>query len=448
MILDDIIAAVATARGVAGVAIVRLSGPGSFALARKFFKAHAGGEITPRQMTFGAFVNANGDPVDEGYFVHLPAPKTFTGQEIVELHTHGGLAAPAAVLSLLADAGARMAEPGEFTRRALASGRIDLAQAESLLDVVHARSEAALRAAHARLSGALSGRLRTLRDRLIDAKALIEAQIDFEDAETGDIDPKEISALLRSAGDDLAALVGTYRKGRIYRDGALAVITGRPNVGKSSLCNALVGRRRSIVSETPGTTRDAVEVDAVLDGAPFRLVDTAGLRETAGDIEREGMLIAHEHMAQADMIVFLIDARQGWTNEDRALRAQLPDVPIIITANKSDLLKDGEKAVETPISALTGRGLSDLTQKMVGAALGVQAGSVEEGLLANERHHQEARAARDRVAAALIAFEQNESPAIVALEVHDALRALSEILGDTTPDDVLGRIFSRFCVGK
>ncbi len=448
MILDDIIAAIATAKGLSGVAVIRLSGPGSFKLARKFFKAAGPGEIKPRQMTFGTFVDAAGDPVDEGYFIHLPAPRTFTGQEIVELHTHGGLAAPAALLSVLADAGARMAEPGEFTRRALASGRIDLAQAESILDVVHARSEAALRAAHARLSGALSGRIATLRDRLIEAKALIEAQIDFEDAEIGDIDPKEIAGLLRMAADDLAALAATYRKGRIYRDGATAVIAGRPNVGKSSLCNALVGRRRSIVSDTPGTTRDAVEVEAVLDGAPFTLVDTAGLRDSAGDIEREGQQIAREQMAQADLIVFLIDARTGWTDEDKALRDELPDAPVVAAANKSDLLEKSAAPDEMPISALTGQGLDELTRKMVETALGAQSGSALEGLLASERQHQGVSTAQARIAAAYDAFEKDASPAVVALEVNDALRALSEILGDTTPDDVLGRIFSRFCVGK
>ena len=446
---EDVIAAIATAHGVAGMAVVRVSGPGAMEMVRPIFRPKGDAGFEPAKMAYGSFVDAEGSPVDDGYLVFLPAPKTYTGEDVVELHTHGGLAAPAVVLSLVADRGARMAEPGEFTRRALASGRIDLAQAEAVLDVVYARSEAALRAGRARLSGALSGRVDTIRERLVEAKALVEATIDFEDEDVGDIDPEKIRRILASVKEDLGRLAGTYRRGRIFREGALAVIAGRPNVGKSSLLNTFLGRRRAIVAESPGTTRDAVEDEAVLSGVPFRLVDTAGLRKNAGEIESAGIEIARERMDEADLIVFLIDASSGWTNEDQALREKLPAVPVIEVANKKDLLEKGKTVKAAFLTcALTGEGLEELSEEMARVVAGPGAGGAESVLLASERHHRQVLKARSHVAAADEAIRAGASPAVTALEIRDAQNALGEILGKTTPDDVLDHIFSRFCVGK
>lgn len=439
------IAAIASASGVAGVAIVRLSGPGCLDLAMGAFRPARPGPIEPRAMTYGRFVDAQGRAFDDGYLVHFPAPASFTGEDVVELHTHGGRAAPATALARLRELGARMAEPGEFTRRALESGRIDLAQAEAILDVVHARSEASLRAASARLAGALSGRLRDLRERLIAAKALVEARIDFEDADVGDIDTSAIAGPIESARRDLAALAEGYARSRIYRDGALAVIAGRPNVGKSSLLNALVGRRRALVSEEPGTTRDAIEDDAVLADVPFRLVDTAGLRREAERLEAQGIEITRERIAEADLVVFVIDASAGETDEDRALRATLPPVPVVAVANKCDL---AAWPGLPNVSAVTGAGLDTLAAEMARVAMGDAASGRDEAMLAGERHQQRTLAAIAHLDAALAALAAGASPAITALEIADAARALGEIVGETTPDDVLGAIFSRFCIGK
>ncbi|MCC6157603.1 MAG: tRNA uridine-5-carboxymethylaminomethyl(34) synthesis GTPase MnmE [Deltaproteobacteria bacterium] len=441
----DIIAAVATASGVAGVAIVRLSGPGCLALAMGAFRTARPSPIEPRAMTYGRFIDADDRTFDDGYLVHFPAPASFTGEDVVELHTHGGRAAPATMLARLRELGARMAEPGEFTRRALESGRIDLAQAEAILDVVHARSEASLRAASARLAGALSGRLRDLRERLISAKALVEAQIDFEDADVGDVQTASIVEPIESARRDLAALAAGYTRSRVFRDGALAVIAGRPNVGKSSLLNALVGRRRALVSEEPGTTRDAIEDDAVLADVPFRLVDTAGLRREAERLEAQGIEITRERIAEADLVVFVIDASAGETEEDRALREALPSVPIVAVANKCDL---AALPGVLNVSAMTGAGLDALAAEMARAALGDAASGRDEALLASERHEQRTLDAIAHLDAALAALAAGSSPAITALEIADAARALGEIVGETTPDDVLGAIFSRFCIGK
>ncbi len=441
----DTIAAIATASGVAGIAVVRVSGPGCLDLAAGVFRAAHDARIEPRTMTYGRFVDVNGRAFDDGYLVHFPGPASFTGEDVVELHTHGGLAAPATVLARLRERGARMAEPGEFTRRAVESGRIDLAQAEAILDVVHARSEASLRAASARLAGSLSGRLRDLRERLISAKALVEAQIDFEDADVGDIDVDSIAALVESARRDLAALADGYARSRVFRDGALAVIAGRPNVGKSSLLNALVGRRRALVSEEPGTTRDAIEEDAVLADVPFRLVDTAGLRREAERLEAQGIEITRERIAEADLVVFVIDASTGETDEDRALREALPPVPVVAIANKCDL-------AATPgvlnVSATRDIGLDALAAEMARAVLGGATSGSDEALLASERHQQRTLAAIAHLDAALAAVAAGASPAITALELADASRALGEIVGETTPDDVLGAIFGRFCIGK
>lgn len=458
MTLDrpDIVAAVATAPGIAGVSIVRVSGSGSLDLALRVFRPQRMSTIPPRRMVYGRFVDEVGEPVDDGFLVHFPAPASFTGEDVVELHTHGGRAAPATVLGLLRERGARMAEPGEFTRRAMASGRLDLAQAEAVLDVVHARSEASLRAAGRRLAGALSGRLNDLRSRMIEAKALVEVRIDFEDSDVGDVDPGEVASLLGGLGDDLASLAATYPVGRVYREGAVAVITGRPNVGKSSLLNALLGRRRAIVSEQPGTTRDAVEDDAVLGGVPFRLVDTAGLRREADRLEAEGIEMARERMADADIILFVYDASLGMTDEDRALRDDLPRVPVLEVINKIDLAptpaattanRPPQSTNPFPTCAVSGRGVDELARAMAEAIRG-DSGGGDEVLLANERHHQQTLKAMEHVRAALEAVRRSDSPAITALELQDAAHALGEIVGDTTPDDVLGRIFGRFCIGK
>ncbi|MCL4232892.1 MAG: tRNA uridine-5-carboxymethylaminomethyl(34) synthesis GTPase MnmE [Deltaproteobacteria bacterium] len=441
----DIIAAIATASGVAGVAIVRLSGPHCIDLAMGAFRPAHDAAIAPRIMTYGRFIDADGRAFDDGYLVHFPGPASFTGEDVVELHTHGGRAAPATALARLRELGARMAEPGEFTRRALESGRIDLAQAEAILDVVHARSEASLRAASARLAGALSGRLRDLRERLVSAKALVEAQIDFEDADVGDVETAAIATLVESARRDLAALADGYTRSRIYREGALAVIAGRPNVGKSSLLNALVGRRRALVSEEPGTTRDAIEDDVVLADVPFRLVDTAGLRREAERLEAQGIEITRERIAEADLVVFVIDAFAGETDEDRALRATLPPVPVVAVANKCDL---AALPGVLNVSATVGTGLDTLAAEMARAALGEAVSGNDEALLASERHQQRTLAAIAHLDAALATLAAGASPAITALEIADAARALGEIVGETTPDDVLGAIFSRFCIGK
>jgi len=322
--------------------------------------------------------------------------------------------------------------------------------------VISAKTKAGLVAAQRQLSGELSERINRLRERLLEARAQLEANIDFPDEEIGELDRNAVAGLLEEVAADLRALLSTYTSGRLYREGALCVIAGRPNVGKSSLLNRLVQRRRAIVTPTPGTTRDAVEDTANIGGVPFRLVDTAGIREARDAIEGQGVQIAREQIEKADLVVLLCDGSEGVVDEDLALKGELAGRSVLLAVNKVDLLDRGraEKVSEAfgegalKISAKTGEGIESLTESMLKAVRGDGPTPSDEAVLTNARHRQGILKGVERVKEAIDATGGGQSPELVALEIADALIALGEIVGQTTPDDVLDLIFSRFCIGK
>lgn len=449
----DTIAAIVTGPGEAGVAIVRLSGPASLAILGRVFTTARTVVQRPRRLVHGwALSPEDGGRIDEVLAVAMPGPGSFTGEDVVELHCHGGRLAPTRVLEAALAAGARPAEPGEFSLRAFLNGRLDLAQAEALLDVVRARTERAQQLAMDGLAGRLSRAVRAVRAELVGAQAQLEASIDFseEDLPTRDVGP-ELEAALAGIRDLLAGA----EQGIVYRDGVRVAIVGRPNVGKSSLLNALLRTERAIVTEVPGTTRDTVEETANLDGVPFWLVDTAGLRDTADPVEQIGVERSRAALATADLVVLVLDAAALLAEDDCRLAAALRERRVILALNKDDLpprvsdaaaLDLRPEAPAVRVSALTGRGLSDLEGALVEAALGGVA--VADPRVANPRHRTALRRAEAALEAGLRARADGLAADVLAGEVAAAVAALGEITGENATEDLLDAIFSRFCIGK
>lgn len=452
---NDTIAAISTPPGEGGVGIVRLSGPGAVPAASALFVSpHGRSPLThPRQRVFhGHIHDAAGRVLDEVLLHVMRAPRSYTREDVVEINAHGGPAPLRAILEETLRQGCRLARPGEFTQRAFLNGRLDLVQAEAVIDRIRARTDAALRAANAAASGKLSAEMRRLRETLADALARADAAVDFPEEDLPELVDAAFFDRLRGAAEDMRRLLDTARAGRLYREGAEVAVIGRPNVGKSSLFNALLRDTRAIVSPTPGTTRDALGEQAQFGGVPVRLVDTAGIRDADNDIERQGVELARRALRSAQVILLVLDAADGWTPEDRLLADETAGtVPVILAANKTDLAPapaqgHGDLAPPLAVSAKTGAGLRELEEALAAALLGGAA--PREGGPQLTRLHQEdsLRRALEDVERALHAPEG--APECLASDLRAALHALGEITGETTPEDLLDRIFSAFCIGK
>jgi tRNA modification GTPase len=455
--LDDTIAAIATPLGEGGVGIVKMSGPEANAiLGRLFVPAMRAARLEPRRLIFGHIRDPHsGEMVDEVLAVAMPGPHSYTRQDVVEIQAHGGSVPLRRILRLALAAGARPAEPGEMTLRAFVNGRLDLAQAEAVLDVVQARTEAALRVAAEQLGGALSARVRVVRARLVDVLAYLEASIDFVEDE---IPPQEVAIPLREVAADLAAILATAERGLIYRQGIRAAIVGKPNVGKSSLLNALLRGERAIVTPIPGTTRDTLEETVNVQGVPLVLVDTAGIRAEIGDeVERLGVERSRAALARADLALWVVDGSQPLTGADRDIAALVGDKPALVVVNKCDLLPrpgEGEEIAWLPgaprldVSALTGQGIEALEEAIVELVLGGQVTAADTPLVSNPRHQASLGRALEHVRAAEEAQQRGDSPDLAAIDVREAVDALGEITGETVGEDLLEAIFSKFCIGK
>jgi tRNA modification GTPase len=454
----DTIAAVATASGEAGIGIVRASGPEALPCALSLFRRARPLPEPPEshRACYGHVVRAGSEErLDECVLTYFAGPRSYTGEDLVELACHGSNLVLSRVLQGLITAGARLAEPGEFTRRAFLNGRLDLAEAESVIDVIRARTDAALRVATGQLGGRLSREIAALRHELITLLAEIEAAIDFPD----DVEPPadaEVAARARAVRERAGALLRTADAGRLYREGASIVLAGRPNVGKSSLLNALLGEARAIVTAVPGTTRDVIEESLNLRGIPVRAIDTAGLRDTQDEVEALGVERTRAQLAAADLVVWVLDASEGLTPADLALADELRGRRLVVAANKADLgcRIDAAAIVQivgpapvTAVSALTGEGRENLEAVLAETLLGGDL-SPESVWVSNVRHQarlQTAAAALDRAAEASDAgFDQ----AAVALDLRLAAEALGEITGETVTEETISQIFARFCVGK
>ncbi|MDD5175274.1 MAG: tRNA uridine-5-carboxymethylaminomethyl(34) synthesis GTPase MnmE [Sterolibacterium sp.] len=450
----DTIAAIASAPGRGSIGVVRISGVSLRDFALKL-SAKRVESIQPRLATLVTFCDAEGNPVDQGIMIYFPAPHSFTGEDVLELQGHGGPIVLQMLLQRCLELGARLAEPGEFTLRAFLNDKLDLAQAEAVADLIDASTAEAARSALRSLSGEFSQAVHRLVDRLIELRMLVEATLDFSDEEIDADDVLWVSNVahrLAQLGADLAAIQARAKQGSLLRNGLAVVLVGPPNVGKSSLLNRLAGEERAIVTEIPGTTRDAIRETIQIEGIPLHIVDTAGLREAGDLVESLGIERTWREIEKADVIVQLVDARTTWTPADAKIAAGFPSglaVPRVIVHSKCDLAglaagcyeEDGQSHLL--LSALTGAGIELLHDELLRIA-GWQ-GQGENCILARERHLQALTAAKFHLDRAITELNRTE---LCAEELRLTQDALGTITGEFTSDDLLGEIFSRFCIGK
>lgn len=453
--LDDTIAAISTPIGQGGIGIVRLSGPEVLTIAAHLFEPanrHWKNGIEPNRLYYGHIVAPSTKHiVDEVLLSYMRAPCTYTRQDVVEINAHGGIVPLRKILSLCLASGARMAHEGEFTLRAFLNGRLDLAQAEAVLDVICAKTEASLRMAANQLGGRLSQRVREIRAGLLEVLAYLEATIDFPEE---DIPPRDIGPDLRRAAQQLADLQREADRGIIYRQGIHTAIIGRPNVGKSSLLNALLRTERAIVTPIPGTTRDTLEETVNLQGIPLVLVDTAGISKTDDIIERLSIERSRLSVQRADLVLAVVDGSIPPTEADFRVAELAQGRPTVVVVNKSDLPMASDYAELLPdaphmaLSSLTGAGIPELEATLVDIIFSGRVLLGDEPITGNPRHRDLFRRALAHVVEAREAAQQGLPADLIAIDVTEAVSTLGEVTGETVTEDLLGSIFGNFCVGK
>jgi tRNA modification GTPase len=454
----DTIAAISSPAGRGGIGIVRLSGPESVRIAAELVALRQPLEHARARLADVLDApEAGGNRIDEAVVTYFAAPNSYTAEDLVEIAAHGSPVVLNLLLRRALELGARLAEPGEFTQRAFLAGKLDLTQAEAVRDLIEAQTLTQARQAASQMGGALSRRVQPIKQELVELIALLEAGIDFAE---DDVDVTPQSEIARRIGElmpPLAALESSFARGRIIHDGLTMAIVGRPNAGKSSLFNRLVERDRAIVTATPGTTRDLVAERISLDGIPLELVDTAGLRDAHEEVEQLGIARSREALADAALVLIVLDATQPLNDEEHKLLAAVEGRSAIVAVNKSDLaasagiqhnLSAAQSAQITalPTSALTGEGIALLREKIVTLATGGAAS--ESGMLTSIRHQQAISAARAALLDAAQANANNIPHEMILIDLYRALWALDALTGQTTPDDILNLIFSTFCIGK
>jgi len=461
MVDADTIAAIGTSVGQAGIGIVRVSGPASSEIARAVFRNHRQTQLNdfqPRKMIYGMVIEPDtGQKIDEALCVFMPGPQSYTCEDVIEFQVHGGPIVLRKLLNVMLRQGARLAMPGEFTQRAFLNGRIDLVQAEAVMGVIQAKTEAALRNATQQLSGGLSRQLLALRTSLLDELVRIEASLDYPE---DDIDAPELgrlAELLTHNMQTIDKLLQTAQTGIILREGLRTVIIGRPNVGKSTLLNALIGEERALVTDVPGTTRDSIEEFINIRGIPLQIVDTAGLRDSSDRIELLGMQRTRGFMETAGLILFLLDASEPINQADLAILNDLPATPVIIVVNKVDLpqLADlsgwNDLARTYPVVSLSAKertGLAELEQMIEQLVYSESVHLSSESCLDNSRQIESLSLARDCLSAAVESMQALLPIDCVAIDLRAAIQALGQLTGETVSDEVVHEIFAKFCLGK
>ncbi len=448
--MPDTIVALSTPLGRSGIGVVRLSGPASLQIAALIWRDDYTPD--PRTAVLKTLKDSAGDAIDEAILTYFKAPNSFTGEDIVEISCHGSPIVLRRVIDECLAAGARLADPGEFSLRALANGRMDLAEVEAIRDLIDARSTAAARQALRQMKGELSHRLQPIKDELLDTIVILESALEFVE---DDLPPAQSDALAQRLGQlaaDISQMADTFSAGRLIREGLHVAIVGRPNVGKSSLFNALLGSDRAIVTEIPGTTRDQLHERFTFRDIPISLIDTAGLRETTDTVESIGVERARRTMADADVVLVMLDASEPLTAEDRDVIGSSEGLRRIVVLNKIDKPAAGTiepelDLIAVPISAKTGEGLEGLLEAIVEpfAPSDIDTAGF---LIADARHHDLLVRSRDEIEGSIDLLKQKASEELVLVGLHNALRFLGTITGETTTEDMLSRIFSTFCIGK
>jgi len=451
---NDTICAIATPLGQGGIAVVRVSGPGSLAVARSVFTCRE--EIAPRRMILGS-IREDGEVIDRVLLCYFAAPASFTGEDVAELHCHGGEVVARKVLALLIAGGARLALPGEFSKRAFLHGKMDLSQAEATCDLISAMSEKSARMAARQLTGALGEEIAALQETLTDSIAAFEAGIEYPEEDLEEAIAAAQLPALRGALETAQRLLATFRQGRMVREGISVALLGRPNVGKSSLLNALVGQERAIVTAVPGTTRDIVREYALIHGTPVVFLDTAGIREASDEVEQIGVERSRRAAQQADVPVFLLDGSAPLSAEDTALWREIASggAPVIAVVSKADLpraLSEGELralvgAAPLAVSAKTGEGLEALKEAIYAAAMRDPA-LLEGVVISSERHADALRRAAAALGDGIDTLGGAADLDCAAIDLRTAWEALGEITGRTVGEEIIDRIFSKFCLGK
>jgi len=461
--MEDTIAAISTPPGEGGIGIVRISGKDALAIADRVFVCKTRKKPS-RSKSFTTHYGWIKD-IDEVILTVMRAPKTYTKEDIVEINCHSGIAPLRKTLELVLKEGARLAEPGEFTKRAFLNGRIDLAQAEAVCDIVKSKTEGSLRQAALQLKGKLSDEIRDMSSRILDVLAHLEASLDFPDEDIETDSKKKVLRQLKGLISDTERLYESASYGIIMKEGALAVIAGRPNVGKSSLLNALLKRERAIVTDIPGTTTDTIEETVNIKGVPVRLVDTAGILSPKDAIHKQAVKKAHEYFEAADVVLLVLDASQAFKPKDKVVINAINKKPFITVLNKIDLPKKikapltlslspkgrgkkGEGHVPIEISATKGTGLSKLETALAKVVLNGSAPKTDEAIITSARHKEAIRTALDALKDARSTLKQGLSEEFAAQHLKDALDELSTITGESVKDNLLDRIFSEFCIGK
>lgn len=457
---EDTISAVATALGEGSVGIVRISGERALTVGEQLFKAASGkplGSYPPNTLVYGHVYDIDGSLVDEVLAVYMQGPRSYTAEDVVELQSHGSIQSLKKLLALTYQAGSRPAEPGEFTKRAFLNGRIDLTQAEAVMDIIRSRSEASLKLAARQQQGQLANALRSMRKELVDVIVHLEAVIDYPEEDIEDVTYGKVQESIEKISVGMDGLLANAHTGKILREGLRTAIVGRPNVGKSSLLNALLREERAIVSQYAGTTRDVIEEQLLLDGVPLVLADTAGIRSTEDFVEKIGVEKSRQLLAEAELVICVIDGSMGLTEEDEAILSAAEGKPCVIIVNKSDLGQQvdltalqerfGRDKVMT-LSAKTLSGMEAFTLWLKNYVYGSE-GTLGDGVyVQNARQEKLLREALASLNDAGAAAENMLPYDCIVIDVRNAIDLLGEITGDTVQDEIINEIFSRFCIGK
>ena len=446
--MKEPIVAISTPPGRGAIGVVRLSGQGVLDIVKGFFRVK--GDIKPRYAHYGELVDERGEVIDEGILIFYKGPASYTGEDMVELNLHGNPLILKKALELAIKGGARLAEPGEFTKRAFLNGKMDLTQAEAVEEIISAKGYTALRSAVNQLRGELSNIIKPLRNKLMDLLSLIEADIDFGEEDIPSIEHDQLMSLLKEVEDGIRSLLDTYKRGKFFKEGIKLAIVGKPNVGKSSLFNTLAGKDRSIVTSIPGTTRDYIEEDVYIKGIPLILVDTAGIRETKDPIERKGVERSLSKVEEADIILFVFDISTGIDEYDMEIYGRIKDKNVIIVGNKIDLgIKgplenfDGKSIIM--VSAITREGIPELENAIIG-----NVGIAETGqkVFVSVRHSVLLKGSLEAINSFRKVVRSGLGMEIAVVHLKEAVNKLGEIVGDITTEDILSNIFSKFCIGK